>query len=110
MLLLPDLAPADIAALQAAEVPDPALALAQLEHQIELKVTTGWAAPVRARQPDPIAGAPGSPAMCVQHIDQMQQANFSRSECREAAKLSTQDVATRATRLIFGLPSVCPLP
>ncbi|KIY97340.1 hypothetical protein MNEG_10623 [Monoraphidium neglectum] len=37
MLLLPDLAPADIAALQAAEVPDPALALAQLEHQIELK-------------------------------------------------------------------------
>lgn len=38
--LLPDLAPADVAALEAAEAPNPAKALAQLEHAIELKVRT----------------------------------------------------------------------
>ena len=31
MLLLPDIAPADVASLAAADVPDPAIALAQLE-------------------------------------------------------------------------------
>lgn len=37
-MLLPDIVPADLAVLHVAEVPDPALALAQLEHSIEVKV------------------------------------------------------------------------
>lgn len=36
-MLLPDIAPADVAAIHVAEAPDPALKLAQLEHQIELQ-------------------------------------------------------------------------
>jgi hypothetical protein len=49
MLLLPDLAPADVAALQAAEVPDPALAVAQLEARAELQASPGCFACVRVR-------------------------------------------------------------
>ncbi|GBF99591.1 hypothetical protein Rsub_12216 [Raphidocelis subcapitata] len=36
-LWLPDFAPADLASQHVAEVPDPALALAQLEHAVESK-------------------------------------------------------------------------
>ena len=53
MLPLPDIVPASIAALQAAEVANPALALAQLEHQQEMQVkaarwVTSRGGPLRA--------------------------------------------------------------